>query len=96
MLAQLPRSCGAPSLEALKARLDGVLGSLSWWGAALHMAEFRTGWAFRSLQHKSFCDPTILYSYEYPASQMLCGSPPLFPDLFTLAVTHLHQLGLLA
>jgi len=27
------RSCGAPSLEALKARLDGALGSLSWWRA---------------------------------------------------------------
>jgi len=26
---------GAPSLEALKARSDGALGSLSWWGAAL-------------------------------------------------------------
>jgi len=25
------RSCGAPSLQALKARLDGALGSLSWW-----------------------------------------------------------------
>jgi len=23
---------GAPSLEVLKARLDGALGSLSWWG----------------------------------------------------------------
>ena len=25
---------GAPSLEALRAGLDGALGSLSWWGAA--------------------------------------------------------------
>jgi len=25
------RSCGAPSLEVLKATLDGTLGSLSWW-----------------------------------------------------------------
>ena len=25
----------SPPLEALKARLDGTLGSLSWWGAAL-------------------------------------------------------------
>jgi len=31
----------APSLEVLKARLDGTLGSLSWWGAALPMTE---GW----------------------------------------------------
>ena len=29
---------GAPSLEALKASLDGALGSLSWWGAALPVA----------------------------------------------------------
>jgi len=29
---------GAPSLEALKATLDGALGSLSWWVAALPMA----------------------------------------------------------
>ena len=28
-----------PPLQALKARLDGALGSLSWWGAALPMAE---------------------------------------------------------
>jgi len=27
-----PESCGAPSLEKLKAGLDGALGSLSWWG----------------------------------------------------------------
>jgi len=32
---------GAPSLEALKANLDGALGSLSWGVAALPMAE---GW----------------------------------------------------
>jgi len=33
-LALLPREAlGAPSLEVLKARLDGALGSLSWWVA---------------------------------------------------------------
>ena len=32
------KGCGAPSLETLKARLDGALRSLSWWGAALPMA----------------------------------------------------------
>ena len=37
------RSCGAPSLEALKARLDGALGSLSWCGAALPTAGVGTG-----------------------------------------------------
>jgi len=36
-LAQLPREVvGAPSLEVLKARLDGALGSLSWWGNRAH------------------------------------------------------------
>ena len=29
----------APSLEALKARLDVALGSLVWWLATLHIAE---------------------------------------------------------
>jgi len=38
-LAQLLREAvGAPSLEALKVRLDGALGSLSWRQAALHTA----------------------------------------------------------
>jgi len=32
------RVVAAPSLEALKTTLDGALGSLSWWGAALPMA----------------------------------------------------------
>ena len=32
---RLPREfLGAPSLEVLKAWLDGALGSLSWWGTA--------------------------------------------------------------
>ena len=33
-----PEKLWCPSLEVLKARLDGALGSLSWWGAALPMA----------------------------------------------------------
>ena len=38
-LAQLPgEAVGAPSLEAYKARLDGAVGSLSWWVPALLMA----------------------------------------------------------
>jgi len=32
------RRCGCPCLEALKARLEGVLGSLSWCGAALPLS----------------------------------------------------------
>ena len=43
------RSCGAPSLEALKARLDGALGSLSWWGAALPTVGIGVAWALKSL-----------------------------------------------
>jgi len=42
------RAVGAPSLQALKARWDGALGSLSWWGAALPMAGGGTGWALSS------------------------------------------------
>lgn len=30
------RSCGAPSLEMLKARLDEAVGSLTWWGDTCH------------------------------------------------------------
>ena len=51
---------GAPSLQALKARWDGALGSLSWWGAALPMAEGGTEWALRSLQPELFCDSVVL------------------------------------
>jgi len=43
-----------PSLEVSKARLDGALGSLSWWVAALPTAE---GWnwvIFRSLPSQGF------------------------------------------
>ena len=47
--------CGAPSLEALKARLDGALDSLSWWGAALPMAG---GWNWVGL--KNFPTQAIL------------------------------------
>ena len=52
------RSCGAPSLEVLQARLGGALGSLSWWGAAQLMAQ---GWSwvgFISLQTQA-----IIWSY---------------------------------
>ena len=39
-LAQLPREdVDAPSLEALRARLDGALGSLSSWVVALPTAQ---------------------------------------------------------
>ena len=36
---RLPReTVDAPSLEVFKARLDGALGSLSWWNVLLPMA----------------------------------------------------------
>jgi len=38
-----------PSLEALKARLDGGMGSLSWWEAVLPTAGVGAGWPSRSL-----------------------------------------------
>ena len=37
---RLPREAvDNPSLEVPKARLDGALGSLSWWEVSLHMAK---------------------------------------------------------
>ena len=39
-----PEAVGAPSLEALKARLDRALGSLSWWGTALPTAGVGAEW----------------------------------------------------
>jgi len=49
-LAQVAqRSCGVPSLQVLKARLNGALGRLIWWMAALLMAGIGTGWALGSL-----------------------------------------------
>jgi len=49
-----PRSCGAPSLEVLKARLDGALGSLSWWGAALP-----TSWGWMGFEAPSNPNPSM-------------------------------------
>jgi len=47
---RLPREAvDAPSLEVLKARLDGALGSLGWWEVSLPMAGGGTGWALRLL-----------------------------------------------
>jgi len=43
-----PEGCGSPSLEVLKARLDGALSSLSWWGHPAH-GRGLAGCSFRSL-----------------------------------------------
>ena len=40
---------GSPSLEVLKARFYGAMGSLSWWGVAMPTAEVGAGWAVRCL-----------------------------------------------
>ena len=53
------RSCGAPSLEALKLRLDGALGSLRWWGAALPTVGVGAGWALSSIPAQ-----TVLWFYD--------------------------------
>ena len=53
---------GAPSLEALMARLDGALGSLRWGGGGgspVHSREVETKWTLRSLQTK-----LVLLCYE--------------------------------
>ena len=42
------RAVGAPSLKALKVRLDGVLGRLIWWGTASTWQGVETRWALRS------------------------------------------------
>jgi len=38
----LREAVGPPSLEAFKARLHGILGSLSWWGATSPQQGFIT------------------------------------------------------
>ena len=63
---------GTPSpVEALKARLDGALGSLSWWGAALPMAGGGTGWALSS-------PPTTAILWFYDS----CDTVTLLDELF--------------
>jgi len=37
------RSCGRPSLKVIEARLDGALGSLSWWGST---SPQQRGWSW--------------------------------------------------
>ena len=58
---RLPREAvDAPSMEALKYRLDWALGSLSWWGTALPTAQGGAGWALRSLPA-----PAVPWFYMY-------------------------------
>ena len=58
---RLPREAvGAPSLEGPKARLDGALASLIWWGAASPWHRVGTGSSLRSLPVQA-----ILGFYDY-------------------------------
>lgn len=51
---RLPRqTVGSPSPEVLKAKLDGTLSSLIWWGTTCPWQEVATGWSLRSLQTQS-------------------------------------------
>lgn len=49
----LREAVDVPSIEALKAWLDGALGSLSWWVAACSWQGVGTGKALRSLPMKT-------------------------------------------
>ena len=46
-----------PSLEAFKARLDGALGSLMWWGATGSRQGLKLCDLQGPIQPKPFCDP---------------------------------------
>ena len=50
---------GAPSLEVPQVGLDGVLGSVSWWGARSLWKVVGTGWALRSHPTQPFCGSVI-------------------------------------
>lgn len=47
---------GAPSLKAFKAKLDGALGSLSWWGVTSPWQGLELGGLLGPFQTKPFCD----------------------------------------
>jgi len=61
---RLPREAlRAPSLEAFKARLDGALGSLSWWGQPCPWEEVETGESSVSIHPKTFCNSILNICY---------------------------------
>ena len=62
ILAAAQRSCGAPSLEALEARLDGALGTLSWWGGIpAHGRDW--GWVGFEVLSNPSCS-VVLWCYD--------------------------------
>ena len=75
------RSCGAPSLEALKARLDGALGSLRWWGAALPLAG---GWGWVGFNIISNPSHSVILWLLW-AAYSHCESSPKWPSNYLYA-----------
>ena len=62
--AAAQRSCGAPSLEALKAKLDGALGSWAARGQPCPWHGVGLGGLWGPFLPKPFCDSVILWFYE--------------------------------
>ena len=66
MLAQLPREVvDTPSLEMLKARLDGAVGSLCWWGAASPWQGSELDGLWGPFQPKPLCDSRSTVNKRY-------------------------------
>jgi len=66
VVAQLPRAVvGVLSLEALKARLDGVLGSLRWWGQLAHDRVLELGELKGLFCPKPFWNSMICWLVEF-------------------------------
>ena len=59
---------GAPSMEVLKVGLNGTLGSLSWWGAALSMAEGEhwVGFEVSSIPNRFMISHTLASGFQSP------------------------------
>ena len=94
------RSCGAPSLEILQARLDRALGSLIWWGAALSIAG---GWNWvifkvpSNLSHSMIpwftliresicaCESLVfLFRHSYGSSHLFWLGSPMVGQIFMI------------
>lgn len=83
------RSCGSPFLKVLQARVDGSLGSLSWWGAALPTAKVG-GWALRPLPTQAllwFSDHLILRART---DVQMCASMHCHPMCHPSSYSPLH------
>jgi len=77
-----------PSLEVLKNRLVGALGSLIWWGAASSQQRVITGWALGSLPSPAllrFCDSCLT---SHPSLQALVREADQLQTCFLRAHEH--------